>query len=192
MSPAIPEEGRIAPPSLRELFGVALPMVASQASETIMLFVDRLFLSRLGSLHLAASMSGGLSSFVFVSLFAGIVGYTNALVAQYYGAKRRERCVATTVQGLWLSIFFLPGVVAMIPMGRLVFVAAGHSVEQIDLGFTYYRLLMFGGIFVLVRQALVGFFLGIGRTRIVMIANVSGMAINIPLNYILIFGRLGM
>ncbi len=192
MSSAIYDEGRIEPPSLRELFGVALPMVASQASETIMLFVDRLFLSRLGSLHLAASMSGGLSSFVFVSLFAGIVGYTNALVAQYYGAKRRERCVATTVQGLWLALFFLPGVIAMIPIGRLVFVLAGHSAEQIDLGFTYYRILMFGGIFVLIRQAFVGFFLGIGRTRIVMIANVSGMVINIPLNYVLIFGAFGM
>ena len=47
-----------------------------------MCFVDPLFLAQLGKLHIAASMSGGLSAFVFSSFFAGIVGYTNAMVAQ--------------------------------------------------------------------------------------------------------------
>jgi MATE family multidrug resistance protein len=42
------------------------------------------------------------------------------------------------------------------------------------------------------RQALAGFFLGIGKTRVVMVANVIGMFVNIPLNYVLIFGRLGL
>jgi MATE family multidrug resistance protein len=50
---------------------------------------------------------------------------------------------------------------------------------------------MAGSIFLLLRQVLVGFFLGIGKTRVVMIANLVGMAVNVPLNYVLIFGHLG-
>ena len=34
--------------TLKSLLAIALPMIISQASETIMLFADRLFLSRLG------------------------------------------------------------------------------------------------------------------------------------------------
>ena len=50
---------------------------------------------------------------------------------------------------------------------------------------------MFGSIFILLRNTLVGFFLGIGKTRIVMFSNITGMVVNILLNYIFIFGKLG-
>lgn len=183
---------RIEPPTLRELVALALPMIASQASETVMRFVDRLFLSWLGKVHIAASMSGGLSAFVFTSLFAGIVGYTNAIVAQYYGAERNDRCVETTTQGIYLSLAFVPVVYLLIPLVQEFFVIVGHTPAQIRLESMYFRLLMLGGPFILFRQVLVGFFLGIGKTRIVMIANVVGMIINVPLNYVLIFGHFGV
>jgi MATE family multidrug resistance protein len=181
----------VAPPTLRRLVIIAVPMVVSQASETIMLFVDRLFLSWLGKVHIAASMSGGLSAFVFAALFAGTVGYTNALVAQYWGAGRRERCVQAVAQGIYLSILFVPALLLLIPVVENLFIIAGHTERQIELEYTYFRILMLGAVFVLLRQTLAGFFLGIGKTRVVMAANVTGMVVNIPLNYILIFGKLG-
>ncbi len=185
------EKKKIAPPTFRELIALALPMIASQASETMMLFVDRLFLSWFGKVSIAASMSGGLSAFVFTAFFAGTVGYTNAIVAQYYGAGRSDRCVEAATQGFYLSFAFLPFLLALVPLVHKLFVVVGHSPQQIELEYIYFRILMWGGIFVLLRQVLVGFFLGIGQTRIVMAANLIGMCINIPLNYILIFGKLG-
>jgi len=56
-------------PKLRPILKVALPVVISQATYTVMMFVDRLFLSRVGKHELAAAMSGGLSSFVVTSFF---------------------------------------------------------------------------------------------------------------------------
>ncbi len=185
-------EGRIEEPNLRRLIAIAAPMIVSQASETIMRFVDRLFLSYLGKLHIAASMAGGLSAFVFSSFFAGIVGYTNAVVAQYYGAGRNDRTVHTVTQGLYLAILCLPLLLLLIPVVHGTFRLAGHSPAQIALEFSYFRILMAGSIFLLLRQVLVGFFLGIGKTRVVMAANLTGMIVNVPLNYVLIFGRLGM
>ena len=185
------EKQRIAPPTFKELTSLALPMIASQASETIMQFVDRLFLSFFGKVSIAASMSGGLSMFVFSSFFAGIVGYNNAIVAQYYGADRPGRCVESTAQGLYLSLFFLPFLILLIPAVHRLFIVVGHSPEQVELEFLYFRILMLGSIFVLLRQTLVGFFLGIGKTKVVMVANLIGMFVNIPFNYLLIFGKLG-
>jgi MATE family multidrug resistance protein len=58
----------------------------SYGTETFMMFTDRFFLSRLGREYLAAGMSGSLTTFLCMSLFLGIVGYANALIAQHYGA----------------------------------------------------------------------------------------------------------
>jgi len=60
--------------TLKSLLAIALPIIISQASEIIMLFADRLFLSRLGKEFMASAMSGGLTFFTVVSLFGGIVG----------------------------------------------------------------------------------------------------------------------
>ena len=47
---------------------IAVLIVISRASYTEILFVDRLFLSRVGNYELAAAMSGSLSSHVLTSL----------------------------------------------------------------------------------------------------------------------------
>ena len=52
-------------PKLGRILKIALPIVISRASYTVMLFVNRLFLSRVGKYELAAAMSGGLSSTVW-------------------------------------------------------------------------------------------------------------------------------
>ncbi len=175
----------------RLLFSVALPMIVSQASDTVMLFADRLFLSRLGKLHIAASMSGGLTYFVYAAFFIGIAGYVNAIAAQYFGAGRKEECSRSAAQAIYICFFSIPFLLLLVPVTRLFFSSVGHGPEQVELEFTYFRILMMGGVFTLLRNALGGFFIGIGRTRVVMLSNVIGMVVNIPFNYIFIFGKLG-
>ena len=177
--------------TLQDILAIALPMIISQASETIMLFADRLFLSRLGKEFMAAAMSGGLTSFTAVSLFGGIVGYTNALVAQYYGAKRLNKCSQSANQAVYLSLFLYPMLFLSIPLVYQFFKIVGHSPSQLTLEFSYFKILMFGSIFFLLRNSFTGFFLGIGKTKVVMFANIVGMVVNIPANYILIFGKFG-
>jgi multidrug resistance protein, MATE family len=175
----------------KDLFTVALPMVVSQGSDTVMLFFDRLFLSRLGKMELAASMSGGLTHYALASFFIGLVGYVNAIVAQYYGADRREMCAKATSQSIYLSLLAYPIMLLLVPLMKYFFPAMGHSAEQVVLEYSYFRLLMFGSIFIVLRMSIGGFFIGIGKTRIVMLANIVGMIVNIPFNYVLIFGKLG-
>ncbi len=178
-------------PTLKSLLYIALPMVISQASETVMMFVDRLFLSWLGKAYISAAMSGGLSAFAFMSLFIGTVGYVNALSAQFFGADKKRECVTTVIQGFRVSFLFYPLALLLIPFVGKFFALSGHTPQQIDLEYTYFRVLMWGGLLTLFRTVLAGFFLGIGKTRTVMYANLAGMVINIPINYVLIFGKFG-
>jgi MATE family multidrug resistance protein len=177
--------------TLNRLLSIALPMVVSQASDSLMMFVDRVFLSRVGELHLAASMAGGLTMFMLSSFFVGTVGYVTAIVAQYYGAGRYEQCGEATFQSILVALACYPLLLALSPLVRYLFLLAGHAPRQIELGYLYFQTLIFGSVFLVLRYALAGFFLGVGRTTVVMVSNLVGMWINIPINYVLIFGKLG-
>ena len=177
--------------TLRRMLSIAFPMIVSTGSETVMLFFNRWFVSLLGSDHIPASMSGGLTQFVFTSLFAGIVGYVNALVAQYHGAGRPERCVQVVSQGLMLSVVFYPLLLAFVPLVHLGFQWAGHSPRQVQLEFSYFRILMGGSFLFLVQGVFAGYFVGLGKTRVVMLASVLGIFVNLPLNWMLVLGKLG-
>ncbi len=177
--------------TLRRMLAIAFPMIVSQASETVMLFFNRYFVSFLGADHIPASMSGGLSQFVLTSLFAGVVGYVNALAAQYHGAGKPERGVQAASQGFWLSLLFYPLLLGLIPLMRMGFAWAGHSPRQILLEFSYFRILMMGSLLFLLQSVLTGYFVGTGRTRTVMIASLLGILVNVPLNWMLVLGRLG-
>jgi MATE family multidrug resistance protein len=177
--------------NISTLLNIALPMIVSQASETVMLFVDRLFLSHLGKLFISTAMSGGLTSFVIASFFAGVVGYVNAIAAQYFGSGQNRQCARATSQAVFLSLLSYPLILFISPWIKFLFLAAGHGSEQVNLEYTYFQILMFGSILFCLRSSLGGFFLGIGKTRIVMLANVVGMLVNIPCNYVLVFGKFG-
>ena len=166
-------------------------MVISQASETAMLFVDRLFLSRVSQLHLAAAMGGGLLTFATASVFVGVAGYVNAIVAQYYGANRRDQCARAAAQAIYFALLAAPLLLVVARFVPGFFTLMGHDALQIPLESVYARWLMSGAVILLLRNALTGFFLGIGKTRVVMLSNIVGMVVNIPANYVLIFGAFG-
>ena len=176
---------------LRRLLIIALPMVVSQASETVMLFVDRLFLSRVSQLHLSAAMGGGLTQFAVASIFIGIAGYVNAIVAQYYGADRRDRCAVATAHSVYFSLLTAPVLVGISFALPSFFEFMRHDPGQIPLESVYAQWLLRAAIIGLLRNAFGGFFLGIGKTRVVMVSNVVAMVVNVPVNYVLIFGKLG-
>ena len=45
--------------TLRELLGIAMPMVISQGAFAAMIFTDRYFMSQIDPVHMAAALGGG-------------------------------------------------------------------------------------------------------------------------------------
>lgn len=179
------------PGGINILASIAFPVIVSEASDTAMMFVDRLFLSQLTSSHMAAAMSGGLTCFMFMTFFFGLLGYANAMVAQYYGAGQPRKCPVVIAQALLLLVVFYPLLLACKPLGLKLFQLFGHDPVQLRLESEYFSILLFGGIFSLIRVVLASFFAGIGRTRVIMGANLAAMGVNIVANYVLIFGKWG-
>jgi MATE family multidrug resistance protein len=177
---------------VRDLLGIALPMVVSTGCDTVMIFTDRLFLAQLGPAHMNAAMAGGLASFVVGTFFIGVIGFATALVAQHLGSGRQERCAIATTQALIIAIAAWPVLIALRPAMHALFAASGIEATQLALQTEFFDILnLFSGM-MLLRGALAGFFSGIGRTRVVMIATLVAMAVNIAANWLLIFGHLGL
>lgn len=178
--------------TLRELFRLSLPMVVSQGSFAVMVFTDRWFMSMIDATHIAAAMGGGVASYFCLSLFMGVITYANPLVAQYYGAGELEKCPRVVTQGLMMAVGSVPLLLAAAWLGGMMFEFMGHDPAQVPLERTYFYILMGGSLFTLVKACLACYFSGIGRTRVVMIADVLGVSLNIPLSWALIFGAFGL
>ena len=86
----------------RELLAVAIPMVLSFGTQSVMHVVDRVFMTWYSKEAVAAALPAGILFWSCLSLPYGVISYANAFVAQYDGAKRRDR-VSTSV---WQAAYF--------------------------------------------------------------------------------------
>ena len=163
-------------------------MVISQGAFAVMIFTDRFFMSQVSPTHMAASLGGGVASFFCMSLFIGVLSYTNALVAQYFGTKELAKCPRVVTQGVLLTSAFVPILLLLGYFVSDLFLFMGHTAELAALESTYFLILIWGASVSLLKTCIASYFSGIGQTKVVMIADTLGVALNIPLSYALIFG----
>lgn len=184
-----------------ELLVIATPTVAAMTSYTLMQFVDKLMVSRIGPdpIYVGAQGNGGLCAFVPISIAMGMLTVVNTFVAQHLGAKTPDRAPAYCWAGLWLSVVWW--VALMIPYGLLLpsILAlfrsdAGDAKELANLllrdkmAAEYGRILIFGSIATLAARGVQQYFYGMHKPMIVLIASLVGNVVNLVLNTILVFG----
>lgn len=180
------------PGGIGEILTMSLPMIVSNACDTLMIFTDRLFLARVSPEAMNAALGAGMTYFLLTTFFVGLVSYSTALVAQYFGAKRKNYCSIAFTQALIIAVIAAPIILAMRPVVHWYFASVGLSPIQLSLQLDYFNITCWAAFFSLARGAFAGFFAGIGRTQIVMISTVTAMVTNIVATYILIFGKFGL
>ena len=174
-----------------ELLRLALPMVVSQGAFAVMIFTDRYFMSQIDPVHMAAALGGGVASFFSFCFFVGVLTYANALTAQYLGAGELEKCPKVVTQGMIMTVMSAPFLTLITFLVTGIFEGMGHEPEQVGLERSYYLILMSGVLITLAKTCISSYFAGIGRTHVVMICDVFGLLINVPLCYAMVFGKLG-
>ena len=174
-----------------ELLRLALPMVVSQGTFAVMIFTDRYFMSQIDPVHMAAALGGGVASFFSFCFFIGLFTYANALSAQYLGAGEPEKCPKVVSQGMIMTVMSAPFLTLITFLVAGIFAGMGHEPRQVELERTYYLILMTGVLVTLAKVVIGSYFAGIGRTYVVMICDVFGLIVNVPLCYVMVFGKLG-
>ncbi|MCG5536287.1 MATE family efflux transporter [Ectothiorhodospira mobilis] len=177
----------------RRLALLALPILGAQFTQAGMGVADVMMTGRLGATDLAA-VSVGSSLWMPLMLFmTGTLMGLTPVVGQLLGSGRMRAIRERTHQGVWLALglgvlvalalWILPA-----PLFRLMDVPGAAA----DLGVDYLRALGLGmpgmGLFLALRA----FSDGLGHTRPALWIGLVGLGLNVPANYLLIYGGPGL
>lgn len=176
----------------RDLVTLAVPVALQSLITFLVSFADNLMVNSLGD----AAVSGvymGSQIQTFIQLFtSGIAGAILIIAAQYWGRGEREPIRKIAAIGIRISV--LVGVVftaicVLLPTPIIRFFTADEGV--IAEGTVYLRWVALSYIFFCVTQALIAAMRAVEVARIGMLVSLVSLAVNIGLNYVLIFGKLG-
>lgn len=176
---------------IQQTIKLSIPLVISQLTVMMISVVDTIMAGRLGTLELAAVSIGGAIWGVGVMFVLGILMAVPPMISELDGAQEQHKIGPLARQLIWLSLiiglFFLLLLRNLTPLFELF----GTRLEVIPYAISYLHSISWG---------IVGFPLflvfryiadGLSHTRMTMYISFLGLALNIPLNYILMFGKLG-
>jgi len=179
--------------SLKFMLQLAAPMVVTTISFTLMQFVDRFMVSRLGTNALAAILPAGFVSFLPGGFAIGAMASLNTFVSQSLGRGEKEKCANYYWQSMYMGLaYFVVVVVVMWPAAPWIFKMMGQPPAVIEMEVIYLRIMLYAHILAVINWSSSQFFMGIHRPIITMCASLAGQVVNIVANYILIFGKLGV
>jgi len=171
---------------------LAAPMVVTTVSFTIMQFVDRVMVSRLGKDALAAILPAGFVSFLPSGFAIGALTSLNTFVSQSLGRGDRKGCANYYWQALYMGFAYFVAVVAIMwPAAPWLFKLMGQPPAIIEMEVIYLRIILYAHILAVINWSSSQFFMGIHRPVITMCASLCGQAVNVVANYVLIFGKFG-
>ena len=174
--------------SYRALLRIAVPLIITSTSFMVQNFCARMFLAWYSPEALQAAVPAGILFFTLVCGFMSTAAFANSLVAQYYGSGDLNSCSRSVAQAILLALFSFPLILLLIPAGLWMLSVSGHSPAVLAEEKTYFSILMLGGVQMPLSSAVSSFFSGRGLTRVVMLCAIAGAALNLLLNWLLIFG----
>ena len=178
--------------SLRYMLKLAAPMVVTTISFTIMQFVDRYMVSRLGKEALAAILPAGFASFLPSGFAIGAMASLNTFVSQSLGRGDTKNCSNYFWQTIYIGlVYFILVVAIMWPTAPWIFRLMGQPEAVAEMEVIYFRIMLYAHILAVINWSANQFFMGIHRPAITMFASLSGQIVNVAANYVLIFGKLG-
>ncbi|HSX37487.1 MAG TPA: MATE family efflux transporter [Chlamydiales bacterium] len=171
--------------SVRELWTISFPLMISTFAMLFMIFTDRIFLAHHSIAAMNASVNAGTLAWAFTSGLGMITAMSEVFVAQYNGAKLHRKIGSPVWQMTWFALFSYLLCIPIAVWGAPCFFQGGLYT---DMEIVYFRWLMFFAPSYALLTALTGFFIGRGKTGLMIWLAIIANGINILLDRILIFG----
>lgn len=176
----------------REVLRLATPVTLGMLTFTLLSVVDTAMLGRLGAVPLAASGVAGVLFFSVVFPVSGFSVGVQALTARRFGEENETECGQVLNTGVALCLTLgVPLVIAAPWLARIIAPLTSNDPEVLDAGAVYLHYRFLGAAFMLLNFTARGFFAGIGKTRHQLNGSVLITAVNVLLDYLLIFGHAG-
>jgi len=174
------------------VFSLAFPVMLGMLSQVLLNVVDTAMVGRLSAAALAATALGSTAFLVIALTFESLGTGTQILASRRWGENDPlgssrvlfNSLILTLPLGLLLSFL---GASKILPFMHLLIA----DPEVLKLATVYTRLRFFSLFFILMVSSLRGYFDGIGKTGIRMQYMILVVGLNVVLNYLLIFGKMG-
>jgi putative MATE family efflux protein len=176
----------------QRILGLAAPIIAGMLSQNLLNLVDTAMVGRLGNEALAATGLGGFAFFMAIATMMGLSAAVQAMAARRIGEGKLNHAAQPLNSALLLALVF------GVPFSALLIVTAPHFFPMLNgdaavssQGIPYlqarFSTLALGGMTFAFR----GYFNGVDRPIVYMRTLLITHAVNIVLNFALIFGMFG-
>lgn len=176
----------------KRFYSIGMPIFIAQLSQTGMNFADTAMTGQYNAEDMAAVAVSGSVWAPIALLGIGCLMALPPLSAQMVGAGKRESAAHLLRQGLWLTLIISVILMSFFWIISWRLQSFGLTPQMADLAGSYLRALIWGlpGFMFFVNQR--SFYEGFSRTRPAMIIGLLGLSLNVPCNYIMIYGKLGL
>ena len=182
------------------LLGVALPIMIQNGMSNFVSLLDNIMVGQLGTEQMSGvSIVNQLIFIFYLFIFGGLSG-VGIFTAQYYGNNDHEGIRHTFRYKLWLGFIITVVIVfILLKFGPNIIGLYLHSSNEggnleatLNYGLSYLGVVLFMLPAVYITQVYCSTLRECGETKVPMIAGVAAVLSNLVLDYILIFGKLGL
>ena len=179
---------------------VAVPIMIQNGISNFVNLLDNIMIGQVGTEKMSGvAIVNQLMFVLYLGLFGALAG-PGIYGAQFFGSGNHEGVRHSLIYKIYISL-------ALVGIGILVFITAGESLmtlylsEEVETaqsadmvlkyGKDYMLVMLFGLVPFAIEEAYASTLRECGQTRVPMLAGLAAVAVNLCLNYVLIFGKLG-
>ncbi len=176
----------------REFAWLCIPLMLEQAVILSVNLVDNVMLGAYSEASLAAAAAVNQVQFVFQQIVTGMGTVLIVLGSQYWGQKRPVQVRRLSSIALWGAVaaaLLLFAAVSAFPQSVMRIFT--NTPEVVDEGVRYLAVIRWSYLFFAMTNAMLASLRVVGRVGIALRVSAVSLVINLSLNAVLIFGRLG-
>lgn len=181
------------PIGLKSVLALAVPISVQSLFQYSLSVIDQIMVGQLGTKGVAAVGLGSNFANVYIVTLTAIGTAASIMIAQYFGAGDRRSVrrtfYANCLMGALAALLFLIPSLAF-PQGIIrLYTSDGNVIPQAS---EYLRIIAPGYLCLLISTMVSALLRNTGKVRIPMATGILSVGMNTLLNYLLIFGKLGL
>ena len=176
---------------LKELLYLSGPILGAQLATAGMSFVDTSMAGQYSAEDLAAVAIGSSIWVPIYLLVRGTLMATTPTVAHLFGARQEDKIASPVRQAMWLGLVLSLGVIFVVVNPEPLLNVLQVDISLITTAQAYLAAMAWGIPAICFYSVLVCYCEGRSITKPAMLISFFGLFLNIPLNYVLIYGKFG-
>ncbi len=184
----------------RRVFAIAIPIIIQNGITNFVSLLDNIMVGQVGTLQMSGVSIVNNLIFVFNLCIFGAASGAGIFTAQFHGCRDHDNIRHTfrfkvicslLLSALGVGVFLLLGksLIGLYLQGEG---DPSEAVLTLEYGLSYIRVMLWGLLPFALSNAYAGTLRECGETRVPMAAGIAAVFVNLILNYLLIFGHMGL